>query len=181
MNDQQQSNFQSRRYLVDSRFQIKYTMFVVVLSSVVFAILGYKLYQLNMTNTEILQIKAGDIAEMVKEYDRGLLYILGGFFLLQVASLFVLGILITHRIAGPMYRVNRVLEEVVRTGKVQSLQKVRSRDEFMGFFGTLGEVLDVLETKHLRAQESLQRLEQALSENATQEVREEIKYLQENV
>ncbi len=167
--------------MVDGHFQIKYTMLVVFVSSIIFAILGYKLYQMNVTNTEILQIQSSEISAMVADYDRGTLYILAGFFLLQVGSLFVLGILITHRIAGPMFRVSRTLEEIAETGEVRSLQKVRSKDEFKGFFGSLGHMLEVLEEKRTAAQASLDRLESLAKENGSEEIKAEIQKLKQSI
>ncbi len=147
MTDDPQPGFHQRRYLVDKRFQFKYTAMVIILSSIVFAILGYELYRKTIANTEILQIQNIDVKGLVTLQDRQILYLLGGFFLLQVASLFVLGILITHRIAGPMFRVQKFLEDIAEKGEIRPLNPVRSRDEFQGFFDSLSRVVSMLNSQ----------------------------------
>jgi len=151
-----------RRYLVDTKFQFKYTGFVILCSSIVFAVLGWKLYQLNLTNTQILEIQQPDVARLVQGQDTQILYLLGGFFVLQVVSLFVLGILLTHRIAGPLFRASKVLEEITKTGELMTLSKVRERDEFQAFFDNLGDVLSAVKAKTGEQRKKIADLQHAL-------------------
>jgi methyl-accepting chemotaxis protein len=134
--------FFKRRYLVDRRFQVKYTLIIVALSSVIYLILGYHLYKGELARTEILNIQNRDLQMLVASQDSSILYYLVGFFLLQAASLVILGILITHRIAGPVYRVQKYLEDVAQGGELKPLDKVRSRDEFHEFFDALSAVIE---------------------------------------
>jgi methyl-accepting chemotaxis protein len=134
--------FHQRRYLVDKRFQMKYTLMVVAFSTVLFWVLGYLLYQKTRANTEILGIQNPDLLALVSGQDLHVLYLLFGFFVLQVASLFVLGILITHRIAGPVHRVQRYLEEAAETGQMGPLSPVRNQDEFQEFFESLSRLME---------------------------------------
>jgi methyl-accepting chemotaxis protein len=134
--------FWNRRYLVDRRFQMKYTLMVVLASSVLFGLFGYQLYKGELARTEILKIQNLDVQGLVQSQDSHVLWYLAGFFVLQVASLVVLGILITHRIAGPMFRVHQYLEELAKGGEVKPLDKIRSRDEFHEFFESLSDLID---------------------------------------
>jgi methyl-accepting chemotaxis protein len=129
--------FFKRRYLVDRRFQFKYTFLILAISSAIYAFFGYQLYRGELARTEILKIQNSDVAALVSSQDTAVLAYLIGFFLLQAASLIVLGILITHRIAGPVYRVQRYLEEAAKGGELKPLDGIRSRDEFHGFFDAL--------------------------------------------
>ncbi|MFH1017235.1 MAG: hypothetical protein V1798_03510 [Pseudomonadota bacterium] len=147
MTDDRKPGFHQRRYLVDRHFQFKYTAMVILVSSIIFAALGYELYRKTMVNTEILQIQNVDVKALVAVQDRQILYLLGGFFLLQVASVFVLGILITHRIAGPVFRVQRYLEDIAEKKELRSLDPVRSRDEFHGFFESLSKVVSMIRSQ----------------------------------
>lgn len=142
--------FFQRRYLIDKRFQIKYTLMVLALSALIFIPMGYKLYLKEKANTEILKIQNLDLAQMVNTQDLGVLFYLAGFFLLQMVSLFVLGILITHRIAGPVSRVHRYLDEMAQTGEVKALDSVRNRDEFKEFFEALSDVITKFQAKTAR-------------------------------
>jgi nitrogen fixation/metabolism regulation signal transduction histidine kinase len=154
--------FTQRRYLVNRRFQFKYTAMVVLFSSVIFAVLGYELYRRTLANTEILKIQNLDVKALVTGQDRQILYLLAGFFILQVASLFVLGILITHRIAGPLFRVHRYLEEIAESGRIRPLNPVRSRDEFHEFFESLAKVVLIFQTRTEEQKAKLQEARKAI-------------------
>lgn len=135
-------SFIHRRYLVDRRFQFKYTALVVLLSSAVYALFAYQLYQLELARTEMLILREGGVRHLVSAQDRTLLHYLVGFFVLQAASLVVLGILVTHRIAGPIHRVRTYLEEAAKGGELKPLDPVRSRDEFREFFEALSAFIE---------------------------------------
>jgi hypothetical protein len=53
-----------------------------------------------------------------------------------------LGILITHRIAGPVHRVRKYLEEAAEGSELKPLESVRSRDEFHEFFDALSAFIE---------------------------------------
>ena len=76
-----------KRYLVDKRFQIKYTLMIVLICSSLYAFFGYRLYQEARAKTAILQLQQPDVRKEVEAEDRTILYYLAGFFLLQVGSL----------------------------------------------------------------------------------------------
>ncbi|HLG20086.1 MAG TPA: hypothetical protein VI895_09785 [Bdellovibrionota bacterium] len=153
-----------RRYLIDPRFQMKYTLLIVVLSAVVYGILGYKLYQKDLAITQVLQIQNLDLQDMVRTQDAYILYYLAGFFLLQVISLVVLGILITHRIAGPVYRVQRYLEEMAKSGDIKPMDSIRSKDEFHEFFESISGVINILKARTDVQRSKLHELQRAISE-----------------
>lgn len=149
-------------YLVNRRFQVKYALFAVGMSAVIYGVLGYLLYQKELANSRILQIQNPTLQQLVEAQDYQILYWLLGFFFLQVVLLFVLGIVITHRIAGPIRRVHRYFEEVAEKGEMPPLGVVRKGDEFQPFFESLHEAAEVMQTKKREREQALQKLEQAL-------------------
>ena len=167
MNEQEKPFFHQRRYLVDRRFQMKYTLMVMVVSSIIFAGLGYQVYQTAATNTEILKIQNLDVKAMVDASDHRMLILLLAAFVLQIASLFVLGILITHRIAGPVFRVQKYLDEMADTGEVKPLNPIRNRDEFREFFDSLTRVVEMMKKRTDRQKGKLKELRDAMDANDT--------------
>ena len=121
---------------------------IVFFSAIIFSILGYQLYEKEIANTKILQIQNLDLQSLVESQDTHILYYLAGFFLLQVASLIVLGILLTHRIAGPVFRVHKYLDDLAQSGEIKPLDTIRSRDEFHQFFESLSTVINRLKAKN---------------------------------
>lgn len=130
------------RFLVNFKFQLKYAMIAAALSSVVFAILGYKFYLSELSKQKILQIQNPEVLELVQGQDYATLYYLIGFFVLQILSIIFFGIMLTHRIAGPIFRVQKDLETAIETGEIPVIRPVRKNDEFKGFFDALHQFIE---------------------------------------
>ncbi len=153
-----------RSYLINTRFQMKYTLMVILISAVIFCIFGYKLYHIELEKTAILQIKSFDVRNLVRAQDRTVLYYLAGFFCLQIVSLLGLGIFITHRIAGPVFRMRRYLDEIANTGKIPTLDRIRSKDEFQEFFDALTRMIDRFQKKNDEQKAKLLELQNGIKE-----------------
>lgn len=138
---------QQNRFLINLKFQLKYPLMVVGLSSIVFAIFGYKLYQSEIGKQKLLMIQNPEVMQLVQSHDHQILYYLIGFFVIQVASILFLGMILTHRIAGPIFRVEKTLEEAIRTKELIPIRPVRKNDEFQSFFDTLQRFIETF-TNH---------------------------------
>lgn len=136
------NNRSQNRFLVNFKFQLKYAAIVAGASSVIFAVLGYKFYQSEIGKQKLLQIQNPEILEMVQGHDHVTLYYLVGFFILQILSIVFFGIMLTHRIAGPIFRVQKDLENAIETGQIPTIRPVRKNDEFKGFFDALHQFIE---------------------------------------
>ncbi len=142
-----------RNYLLDARFQLKYTGMVVGVTLVVATILGYVAYQQSRGQTEMMQlnlIESGAteafIQEAAEEYDRNLLLgILGGIAIL-VVSLGVTGILVTHRVVGPAYKLKSLFQHVA-DGHLKLYGKLRKGDELWDVFLSFETMIEKLREK----------------------------------
>lgn len=130
------------RFLVNFKFQLKYASIVVGVSSIVFCILGYKFYESEIGKQKLLQIQNPDILEMVQGHDHQTLFYLIGFFVIQILSILFFGIMLTHRIAGPIFRVQKDLETAIENNEIPTIRPVRKNDEFKGFFDALHAFID---------------------------------------
>jgi methyl-accepting chemotaxis protein len=140
-------NRSQNRFLVNFKFQLKYSLMVVLLSSAVFVGLGYKFYQSEVGKQKLLEIQNPDILEMVQSQDHNTLYYLAAFFIVQILSIMLLGIILTHRIAGPIFRIEKDLEKSLETGEMPVIRPVRKNDEFQGFFDTLHKFIQKVSKK----------------------------------
>ena len=126
-----------RNYLLDARFQLKYTSYVVAVTLLVASALGYLAYEESKAQTEMLSIGwamedptgTGDfIQQRAAEYDRNmLLAIIGGIAVLTIA-LGLTGILVTHRVVGPAYKLKLLMQHVA-DGHLQLKGRLRKGDE----------------------------------------------------
>lgn len=139
-----------RNYLLDARFQLKYTGMVVAVTLVVATILGYVAYQQSRAQTEMMTINLameGETADFIEqqahEADRNLLVsILAGISILTV-SLGATGILVTHRVVGPAYKLKSLLRHVA-DGHLKVLGRLRKGDELQDVFLEFERMMDKL-------------------------------------
>jgi hypothetical protein len=123
---------QMRNFLLDKRFQLKYTLAVVVISTVISAALGISLYQSHRESSRVSslddpQLDSALAEELRKDDQRVLLYLvvfLGGL----VLALTTVGIVATHKIAGPAYSIQCTLAQIA-DGKFTGVRQLRKGDE----------------------------------------------------
>ena len=123
-----------RTFLIDRKFQLKYTLIIVLVGVLVSALLGFFIYRLNLENRELLEIDAEMMAQ-VELIDSYTMYYLVGFVVVMALFLFIWGIFITHRVAGPIFIISRYLRELTE-GQVPKTRPLRKGDELKGFFET---------------------------------------------
>lgn len=131
-----------KNYLLDPRFQLKYTSYVVVVTLLVASVLGFLAYEESKAQTEMLSISwamedpsatSDFIQERAAEYDRNmLLAIIGGIAVLTVA-LGLTGILVTHRVVGPAYKLKLLMQHVA-DGHLNLKGRLRRGDELQDVF-----------------------------------------------
>jgi methyl-accepting chemotaxis protein len=135
-----------KNYLLDRRFQLKYTSMVVGVTVVVAAVLGFQVYDYSKGQTQLMNIervehKGGELDDQfvaqLDAYARAedrkvLLGVLGGIALLALA-LGITGIVVTHRLVGPAYRLKQLIRHV-SDGHLQVQGKLRKHDELQDVF-----------------------------------------------
>jgi len=139
-----------RNYLLDARFQLRYTGYVVGVTLLVATVLGYLAYQQSRGQTEMMQLNmvmAGETEDFIRqsaeEYDRNLLFGIGGGILALVISLGITGILVTHRVVGPAYKLKRLFQDVSE-GHLRVYGKLRQGDELWDVFVEFEKMIEKL-------------------------------------
>lgn len=143
-----------KNYLLDPRFQLKYTGMVVVVAVLVASVLGYFAYDYSKGQTQALTIQmamqpdldpavAADLEGVARQADQKvLLSIVVGILLLAV-SLGVTGIVVTHKLVGPAYKMRRLLREVAE-GKLKVAGGLRKGDELQELFEAFAAMVESL-------------------------------------
>jgi len=158
-----------RNYLLDRRFQLKYTSMVVGVTMVVASILGALAYHESKGQTEALQIQlatqpdldpgvAAGLEAFGRDRDREILIgILLGIASMTIA-LGLTGIIITHKMVGPAYKMRLLLARVA-TGHLRVDGHLRKGDELKDVFNAFNDMVEKLRT---RREQDIDRLESAL-------------------
>lgn len=177
-----------RNYLLDPAFQLKYTGMVVAVTIVVASVLGYIAYDQSHAQTEMLSVNLameGHTAEYIEEQaaladQRLLLQILGGVFLL-VFSLGITGILVTHRLVGPAYKMKSLFRDVSE-GHLRIRGRLRKGDELKDVFD---EFETMIEKLRARQREEITTVEaiiaRAKAEGSHEEVVKELDELRQRM
>jgi methyl-accepting chemotaxis protein len=145
-----------RTFLIDRKFQLKYTMIIVLVGVVVSALLGYFIYRLNQENRDLLGIDETMMAE-VQKIDSYTMYYLVGFVVVMAVVLFIWGIFITHRVAGPIFIISRYLRQLGQ-GDVPQTRPLRKGDELKEFFDTFSGMLNSLKQRNVEEAQLLEKI-----------------------
>lgn len=158
-----------RNYLLDRRFQLKYTGMLLLVTVSVASGLGFMAYRFSQRQTEALTAQiaaqphldsetASDLEEFALQEDRRVrnAIVVGVLFLTLVLGL--AGITVTHRVVGPTYRMKRLFAHVGE-GHLEINTGIRKGDELQELYQSFAEMVESLRDQ--RAEE-IEQLEDAL-------------------
>lgn len=187
----------ARNYLLDSRFQLKYSGFLVLVAVVISGIMGAVLYETTLAVvgessalveeskkvSEVSRMNIRDLAsdspELLTEFNREadahdkalsdqqgrlihgqqlMIESLVGGLALMVVLIGLLGIYFTHKVAGPIYKMKRLLKQV-GDGHLHVDARLRRGDELTDFFDTFTQMVQGLRQMESR---QLQDVEAAI-------------------
>jgi len=130
--------------IVDARFQWKYTLVITALGVGITAIMGGFLYRAHVDNTRLLDLDGSPaLQQEVMRGDQIFLLYLVIFVLVMAVALALWGLVVTHRISGPVHILSRYLGELA-DGHYPDLRPLRKRDELRGFYFALEDAVSML-------------------------------------
>ncbi len=131
--------------IIDSRFQWKYTLLITALGVGVTAIMGGLLYKAHQDNTRLLKLDPNLLEQVTRGDQIFLLYLIITVIAMAVV-LSVWGLIVTHRISGPLYLVARYLD-VLADGQYPDVRPLRKRDELQEFFAAFEEAVNAMRNR----------------------------------
>ncbi len=192
----QQYQRRLRNYLLNLRYQLKYTLTIVGISLVLTGGLGWavmsKAHEATRNQQEasrVVQVRAMDptdeLAQQLKvqfekndavfEHNEKIMRVeLIGFGLLLIIVLSIYGIVITHKVAGPLYKVTLHLDKI-RDGKLGVVYNLRKGDELVDFFEHFKAAHDSLRNRTQQDIALLDRAIAALNDRGAQPLADELK------
>ncbi len=143
-----------RNYLLDVGLQVRYTMTIVIVAVFLTGGLGYKMYQATRDISKVIELSgmadptvAGELQGQFAASDKWVLWGIIGFGIVLVISISAVGILITHKVAGPLFKIaaffGRVREN--RLGAVPT--NLRKGDELQDFYTSFRDMHQALREK----------------------------------
>ena len=155
-----------RNYLLDLRYQLKFTLTMVGVACALTTALGWVIMSKAHEASRVVQVRALDptddlaqqLVQQMARNDRLMIFVLIGFGFLLSAVLTVYGIIITHKVAGPLFKVTLYLDKI-RDGKLGQVYNLRKGDELVEFFEHFKAAHDSLRKEKQDDIELLGRLE----------------------
>ncbi|MCB9667404.1 MAG: methyl-accepting chemotaxis protein [Myxococcales bacterium] len=175
------SRRQIRNYLLDRRFQFKHVGMVMAVVLAVASVLGYCAYDYSKGQSEALAIQmamqpdlnpaaAQNLEAWADEQDRRVALAIIAGILLLVLAMAATGIVITHRMVGPAYKIKRLLAEV-QNGNLSVQARFRKSDELQDIGDAFSEMVLGLRA---RREEELLALENLFATASEQGAPEEV-------
>lgn len=155
-----------RNYLIDVGLQLRYTAAIVIVAVFLTSGLGYMIYQATRDTSKVITMKgiedpalASELDAQFAAKDRTVLWGIIGFGVVLVVSVTGAGILITHKIAGPLFNIANIVSRVRDNRIGPSLRALRKGDELQEFYTGVREMHEALRR---RADDDLRVLAQAI-------------------
>ncbi len=132
--------------IVDRQFQFKYTGIIVGIAAAISLVLGYFLWKSYVEMNEVIDLASlsPEVNDKLNSDDARFVFTVTLIFLaVEVAVLGVMGLLITHRVCGPIFVLQRHME-TISNGNYPTLRPLRAGDEFRDAFDTFTRMIDNL-------------------------------------
>jgi nitrogen fixation/metabolism regulation signal transduction histidine kinase len=170
-----------RNLLLDKRFQLRWVLRVVLATSVIVAAMGYFLYgTVSDATDQMLAQKLGDINLTAEAMDAFLhqneqdklitFWTLLAWLVLLVVLLSSVTIVLTHKIAGPVYKMRKIFASI-HGDQLQTWAKLRRGDELQEIFVAFDDMLVRLREHRRTDIEELKKIKDLVEEtNESSEV-----------
>ena len=147
-------------YMLDKKLQLRYVFFVTILSGVISGSLGYLIYQQRHTasasiESDLAALTKDDssladfqhqVAAQMESEDRVLVYKMVGVGLGLVVILSGYLVLMTHKVAGPLFKVSMYFDRMA-DGRLGNVTALRQGDMLQDFFGNFREMHEAVRTR----------------------------------
>lgn len=164
-------------YLLDKKLQLRYILVVTVLSGLIAGALGWQIYAQRHESTQSIEDDlqelvpdADDIKSITGDYeaeDRVLVYkmIGAGVGLVVILSLYL--ILMTHKVAGPLYKTSIYFDRMAQ-GRLSVVTPLRRGDMLQDFFEKFKDMHDSVRQRAIDDVDAMEKALAALRESRNQ-------------
>lgn len=143
-----EKKYRRRRYLVNKPVQFIFSGITIYFIILVIVLIGGLTYFITL-NTILSQLelenKLINAYEIVKNINIILLKRIGILMLLLIFLTFYLEIRFLHRIVGPLFRIEKVFNEIIEGKNVEHI-KLRKKDFLKPFAETVNKLIDYINT-----------------------------------
>jgi hypothetical protein len=140
-----------KNYLLDVGLQLRYTATIVLVALVLTIILGAKMYSATRDTSKVILwtglVDAETASALESQFansDKVVLWGIIGFGIVLMVSISAVGILITHKVAGPLYKISSFFGRIRDNRLGATPAKLRKGDELQGFYSSFRDMHQAL-------------------------------------
>jgi len=144
-------------FLLNKSLQLRYVVMVTAVSAVISAALGYLIWrQETEASSHIMEAydsffddeeMRDEMADQTSTDDRNLILTMAGVGIGLMAVLFLYLVVMTHRVAGPLFKVSRYFDEMA-SGRLGPVYSLRKHDMLQDFYDKFRDMHDALREQH---------------------------------
>ncbi len=143
-----------RNYLLNVGLQLRYTSYIAMVAATLTAGLGYKMWDATRDTSKVIGMTslvdpaiASELQAQFASNDRIVLWGIVGFGVLLLLSVTAVGILITHKVAGPLFKISAIFRRVRDNQLAPAVRDLRKGDELVDFYSSFREMHDALRAR----------------------------------
>lgn len=133
-----------RQYIINPRFQWKFTGLAALGVFVVSIAMGVAVYLIQLRESQARILSPA--WTHARENTLVIVLVAAAFALVMAAGFAVWSIFLTHRVCGPLYVVERCLDSLIE-GKFPKQRPLRAKDEFIGFYGHFWRAVEAISSR----------------------------------
>ena len=156
-----------KNYLLDVGLQLRYTAAIVIVAVALTIVLGHRIYRATQDTSKVIlwtglvdPATSNELQSQFAQSDRTVLFGIIGFGVILVLSIGGVGILLTHKVAGPLYKISSFFGRIRDNRLGPAPAKLRKGDELQDFYLSFLEMHNKIRD---RTQKDVQVLENALT------------------
>src|SRR5436190_11177653 len=156
-----------KNYLLDVGLQLRYTATIVIVAIALTVVLGIRIYQATRDTSKVIlwtglvdPATAQELQSQFAQSDRTVLLGIIGFGVILVLSIGGVGILLTHKVAGPLYKISSFFGRIRDNRLGPAPAKLRKGDELQDFYSSFREMHQAIRG---RVEDDVRALESALA------------------
>jgi len=158
-------------YLLDKKLQLRYVLVVTILSAIIAGTLGFMIYQQRRIASESIESDLAaltqsdannqsfqeNVASDLESEDQALVYkmIGAGLGLVVILSLYL--IIMTHKVAGPLFKVTIYFDRMAE-GRLGNVTPLRRGDMLVDFFDNFKTMHEAVRARESADVETLERV-----------------------
>jgi len=136
-----------KNYLLDVGLQLRYTAAIVIVAVALTIVLGHRIYRATQDTSKVIlwtglvdPATSQELQSQFAQSDRTVLFGIIGFGVILVLSIGGVGILLTHKVAGPLYKISSFFGRIRDNRLGPAPAKLRKGDELQDFYSSFREM-----------------------------------------